>query len=297
MSAKSTIIKRPQVMQSLARKVEQPLARKVEQPLARKIVQPLARKIAQPLAREIERPEDINYPIRHTIDTTADGFLDQNFEIWPGQRPLNEDHVTMLLEKQQEFIQTRGSPLFAAAFVVINCKNKTYLIDGQHRREILTRLPDRYLSSTSITVTNLNCGDDGLLATDIYLQCNDGYATNTSISEDKRFICKNRDDAILIVEELRRLYPKQVGKSNCNAPNFHPEDLAQMINESGILEHKDYKDVIKLIIAKNKSVGIALKDLNDNQWRTANGKSGFFLPYQKPPRFGWLKSHLKLQLE
>ena len=214
-------------------------------------------------------------------------FISWPISLWPGQRVLNNSWVQELKELQQTYIKTYNVPIVPGSFVMVYFNTQWYLIDGQHRLQLLKELYKEGVDfmGVNVIVETYDCGVNLEMAQSIYSMVNARYYNNGSLDETG-VPFDNTQNANKVVEAIQKLYQGQVKANAARAPQFDIGDLLREINASGILTSRSMEEVIKFIVDANSAFGIDLNKKNSAQYGRCTAK--FFLPY-KEPKCRWLK--------
>lgn len=201
---------------------------------------------------------------------------------YPNQRPLNKDWVNKLKLKQYEYIEKYGSPLIVGAFSIVEVNTRPYMIDGQHRLQLLREMYDEGidLSNCIINIINYKCHEFSL-ANDIYFMLNNQYASNGNIDSEGRVYGSNEvsKQLIILVQDRFSKTIKCKEKSKIMAPYFDINDLMREINISRITDIKSAYEIFNLVINFNQDFGEKLLKKDPKQYQKCLNIEGFFLPY------------------
>ncbi len=207
--------------------------------------------------------------------------------LWPGQRVLNTSWVQELKKQQLEFIKNFGAPIMPGSFIFVKYNNTHYLVDGQHRYQLLRELfvEEVDLNRTSVCLETYNCEGDLPKAQSIYAMVNARYYNNGTIDQSGATF-ENTLATNKVVSAVEAACRAQVKANKTMAPYFDISDLSREINNSGIMQRKSAEEVVDLIKQANVEFAKLLYQLNSDQYKKCTG--GLFLVY-KEPRCRWFR--------
>ena len=109
--------------------------------------------------------------------------LDSEFKNWDAQRPLNMETVRRYKEAQRLLIQSRGYPIILGDFIFANLMGNNYILDGQHRMEMLRQLRAEGINfdTTKLSVQIIDCKTLNEINT-LYVMANERYIVNGNIN-------------------------------------------------------------------------------------------------------------------
>lgn len=208
---------------------------------------------------------------------------------YPNQRPLNRDWVEKLRIIQNNYIKKYGCPIIVGAFSLIELNERCYMIDGQHRLELLKQLysDNINLNNCNVNIINYKCCDDNSedrfnLANEIYEMVNSQYSNNGNIDSNGK-VYNGTEVTNQVLNLIQKSFPKTIKCKDKNikivAPYFDLNDLAREINKSRITDIKTAKEIFEDIMSFNESFGEVLKKNNFKQFQRSESIEGFYLPY------------------
>lgn len=208
---------------------------------------------------------------------------------WIGQRGLNMDWVSELKKQQYCYISTsKSNVIIPGSFVIISYNNTMYLVDGQHRYELIKQMMQDgiNLDNTYITLEVYSCASESGQAYAIFNMVNSRYGANGIVVDDS---------VPLILEEMLKRFPKQCkynGNTATYAPYCNLDTLSRAIKDSDILRRLDVNKVLEYIDKYNVEYGKFLFNHDTTHYTKCNTKSGFYLPY-KGANCSWFKDMIK----
>lgn len=214
---------------------------------------------------------------------------------WPlgridDQRSINSEWVARLKRIQYEYRNKFGVFCFPGSIILGEYNNNWYLVDGQHRMQVLKEIsyerPE--INNYYITIEMYQCGDNLNLLRSIYAMANDRYITNGAINKEGT-VYTNNDCASQVVKWLQNTYPLQT--SGSSAPKFDCNLLSKYINESGKINNGNITKFCCLIETVNREYAQILYNKDRTQYDKCLKLSGFFLPY-KQPKCKWIEEIL-----
>ena len=219
-----------------------------------------------------------------------------DLENWPYQRFINSDWVETLKNEQIGIIKEFGMAIIPCSIVIAKIEKKLYIIDGQHRHEMIKKLiggPYReYMRKCHVALELYNCGNNWNLAKRIYNMINSRYQNNCTADkrDDLGTKLQSKDDIIImrskqVAGKIKEAFLMQAGSNR--APKFDPNVLSEEIQNCNIPEHFTADDICCKIKTLNETYGPTLK--NDSSAQYARCISGFYLPYMNTC-CKWVKS-------
>lgn len=208
---------------------------------------------------------------------------------WIGQRGLNMDWVSELKKQQYYYISTsKSNVIIPGSIIVIQYNNIMYLVDGQHRYELIKQMLDEGINmdETYITLEVYTCASDSDQAYAIFNMVNSRYGANGIIVDDS---------VPIVLDALLGRYPKQCkynGNTATYAPYCNLDTLSRAIKDSDILRRLDSQKVVEYIEKYNNEHGWFLYKHNEDRYKKCHDKSQFYLPY-KGANCSWFKDMIK----
>lgn len=210
-------------------------------------------------------------------------LLGMNIKPSRNQRPLNQDTVRQLIEKQKQYIALYGSPIVLGTIIITITNGNMELLDGQHRYEMLKNL---YYDSINLADTQIatllvyNPSPEQINA--LYVMANKTYDINGNIDKESGTVFITAVQATDLINELSKYFNNfntQVRSGSLSAPHFDIAHLLLKINTSGILNRKAINEIIKIILQENERK-LNSGRLSQEQINKCTDK--FYLVYGKP---------------
>jgi len=203
----------------------------------------------------------------------ANDFVSKDIVLWIGQRGLNPQWVAELKRQQYSYISTCGGlPIIPGSLIIIEYNGVSYLIDGQHRRQLLIEMLKEgvNLANTYVAVETYLCTTEQQ-AVAIYNMVNSRYGSN-GITID--------DSVESIITYLKQQCPKQIVNDKSYAPYLNPVALEKEIKDSDVMRYCTAEEVINAIIETNTEYGNKLLIANPTQHAKAKSLGSLFLVYK-----------------
>ena len=204
---------------------------------------------------------------------------------WHQQRVINMDHVKTLFLYQQNLLSKGLAPIVVGCFSTCIINNTRYLVDGQHRLEMLKLLYNddaNCLNNTIICIQEFQCVNM-LEGESIYLLANNTYNVNSSICNNEvipNLSLATRDVANEVVDSLKSIFGMFIQNGKPSAPYIDIGTFVQELNKSGIISRKTSGEIVEAIIAANNNYKIILQNKSNDQYKRCS--TGFVLPYMEP---------------
>lgn len=206
---------------------------------------------------------------------------------YPNQRPLNRDWVNKLKSKQYDYINKYGNPIIVGSFSLIELNERCYMVDGQHRLELLKQLhiEGNNLLNCTINIINYKCceitpEENFILANEIYFMLNNQYSNNGNIDSSGKV--NNNEITNQVLDLVQDRFPKTIkckNKNKITAPYFDINDLSREINKSRITDNKSASEIFEDMMIFNNNFGETLEKNNIKQYQRCVSIESFFLPY------------------
>ena len=215
----------------------------------------------------------------HTI-MTVDALLQKQCPQWGAQRPVNIDIVEKYKDEQRRLCDKFKNPIIIGDIIFCNLNGVEYLLDGQHRMEMIRSLRAEGMdfSNTTVSVQTFVANTKGDVDS-LYLVANTRYTNNGNI-DGLGNIYHTSTTAQQVIDRLKLQFNNFANQCKANArkaPHFDINDLSRELNKSGLLTRKSVDQIINLIIEQNTRKRDELKPVEINRCT-----DGFYLVYGEP---------------
>lgn len=167
--------------------------------------------------------------------------------------------------------------------VVVNYNRTSYLIDGQHRYEVMKQMIVEHvdMNNVHILIEVHDCGNNLEFANSLYYMANNRYNTNGTITN--LGVVNVDENAKIVVTTICNKFREQTSHNpSTKAPYFDPNILLAEINQSEIIRNKTSNEVIE---AENRAY---FEYMRQSDIRHLNCKARFYLPY-KDAKCRWVR--------
>jgi hypothetical protein len=155
---------------------------------------------------------------------TGSQALDLEAQAWAVSRPLDESRVQKLYREQAKRLTQGLSPsLFLPVPITVAVlrgrgqADQHYIMDGQHRLEVLRRLNQSEQGTVRLSMCKVQCGTQEELE-ELYVRINDGAPLPASYLKKKFATWVGQFTALLV-----KAFPKAISASERpRRPNFNP---------------------------------------------------------------------------
>ena len=212
---------------------------------------------------------------------TGPKILTLNYSVWENQRPLNPNTVQNYKIQQLNMIRLFGKPIFTDDIILAEYQNRNYLVDGQHRLEMIKQLMTEGVVFESVQIKIFECKTYEQI-TALYIMANTHYTINGNIDSNGN-LHQNVNKTQTVIDRLRAQYNnftnqnRQRKGDTLNAPYFDIGDLTSQLNSSVFLRSKSVDEIMALITRANDQ---KRREITPKQ--ITNCLDGFYLCYGAP---------------
>jgi hypothetical protein len=249
----------------------------------------------------IKMPQDLTVPaflsmvpslpdVHTHIIMTIDALLLKQCPQWGAQRPVNIDIVEKYKTEQRRLCDKFRNPIIIGDIIFCNLNGVEYLLDGQHRMEMIRSLRAEGMdfSNTTVSVQTfvVTTNEDVNL---LYLVANTRYTNNGNI-DGLGNIYQTSATAQEVIDRLKIHFNNFANQCKANArkaPFFDINDLTRELNKSGLLTRKSVDEIVNLIVEQNTLKKDKLKHTEIN-----GCKDGFYLVCRNP-KCSWIYDIIK----
>lgn len=225
------------------------------------------------------------------LQATPHQLISEYYSIWPGQRGVNFEWIETMYNEQVKYYQHTGCFIFPGSIIVVTYNNKNYIVDGQHRHEVMVKLTKAGydLSGLQLAVQVYNC-ENAQSISEIFKFSNNRYTTNAPLEQalnaglGQPVQSLSNYKAKEVAQRVQIAFRAQAGQHGCIAPKFDvgllESELLARETEKGILTKYTVDEIYGKILALNDKVRMALQN---NPQIVTECQAGFYLPYHRNP--------------
>lgn len=204
----------------------------------------------------------------------------KDFPLWKNQRDCDRNRINNMVKDQIKYYEKYKCFTFPGSLVIAIVDGKSYVIDGQHRRETAKELKLLHPTETIIlTIEERYCQSEEHV-NDIYIMLNN-VNTNNCMIKDGQIDPQGEKLKLLHValqEKYKKIWSDQYKKYPYISKNIFDEKIRK-IKE---FDNLTVPQIMKIFRKRNNIVGDALKLSHPDAYQKAKEKGGFYLHHENP---------------
>lgn len=176
---------------------------------------------------------------------TVGQLLEVRLQDWASQRVINLAWVTSLYNEQLRYFHKRGKYLFVGSLTFVRLRGGLYIVDGQHRLEMIKRMAGDALDKAKFLGTEINVQiydvdshDEG---NEIYSMANRKYNSNGNFDENGDVVPLANDmEYSIIRKKIAAYFRDNYGQTQLStgttarAPKWCMNDMEIILNKEEI---------------------------------------------------------------
>jgi hypothetical protein len=210
----------------------------------------------------------------------------QNFEsikdipLWKNQRDCDLHRIDKMVQDQLTYYNKYRQFTFPGSLVVAIVDNKSYLIDGQHRREVVKEIKVLYPDlPIMLNIEERYCHSEEHV-NDIYVMINNVNTNNCMIKDGEIDPQgeKLKDLHVALIKKYDKIWSDQYKKYPYISKNTFDDKIRKIKH----FDELTVPQIMRQFRKRNVNYGDELKLNSPDAYKKAKEKGGFYLHHEKP---------------